>query len=241
MDEGYWQASRALLEETQLDAGAWSVAANVDLGLILRDFQEYFELRYDRKVVIAARREGSQALSGAAKTLSAKKSAKPSKRRSSRQLPKIRVPGAEKENRTDNFQIEGQKLGAAPQKEPKDPLKGLPRQYLACPELRALAEQVRRDIVRDAAKVGFGDVVGLAGAKRLLREAIWLPQAAPEIFASGRRGSDRRDSGAVERRAAVWTARDRENAIGAGVCVGERGDVLQHFGELDNFEVPRLR
>jgi SpoVK/Ycf46/Vps4 family AAA+-type ATPase len=49
-----------------------------------------------------------------------------------------------------------------------------------------LAEQVRRDIIHNLPQIGFKDVVGLSNAKRLLKEAIWMPRMMPEVFQTGR-------------------------------------------------------
>lgn len=68
----------------------------------------------------------------------------------------------------------------------RDVLEGLPAEFVVNPELRGLAEQVKRDIIRTASKTSFNDVVGLQDAKRLLTEAVWLPQTMPEIFQMGR-------------------------------------------------------
>ena len=50
------------------------------------------------------------------------------------------------------------------------------------PELRALAQSIRRDIVEECPRVAWSDIVGLDDAKRLLKEAIILPRKYPQLF-----------------------------------------------------------
>lgn len=186
--QGYWEASRALLEETRLEVSSWEVPANVDLELILRDFEDYFQFRYDRKPVFAKRKEavkGGTRISGPAPSKSTGNGRKQSKRASTRHLPQIRPTGVDKENRIDNLQIEGRHMGKAAPKEEKDVLKGLPQEFMVDSELRGLAQQVKRDIVHNAPKVNFGDVVGLETAKQVLTETLRLPRIFPELFESG--------------------------------------------------------
>ena len=192
VEQGYWQTSRTLLDETRFDPSTWEVPVNVDLELILQDFQDYFQFRYDRRPVLAKRREAPASstrpsLQIPTKSIGASKNKKQSKRSSNRRLPQIRQigSGADKENRSDNFQVEGQSLGKSQPKEDQFPLKGLPQEYMLDADLRGLAEQVKRDIVRTAPKVRFRDVVGLGNAKRLLTEALRLPRLFPQLFESG--------------------------------------------------------
>ena len=65
-------------------------------------------------------------------------------------------------------------------------MRGLPQEYLADPDMKMIAEQVRREIVRVGPKVSFSDVVGLASAKRFLKEISQLPQMFPEVFELGK-------------------------------------------------------
>ncbi|KAL3770406.1 hypothetical protein ACHAW5_002323 [Stephanodiscus triporus] len=65
--------------------------------------------------------------------------------------------------------------------EPRPALKAFPN-FDGDPELQSLAISLRRDIVQEDPRVKWGDIVGLSEAKRLLKEAIILPQKYPQLF-----------------------------------------------------------
>lgn len=61
-------------------------------------------------------------------------------------------------------------------------LKGLPDAFMEDPQLRALAQGLQRDIIIASPNVKFSEIVGLEGAKKILREAVKLPLIYPELF-----------------------------------------------------------
>lgn len=54
--------------------------------------------------------------------------------------------------------------------------------YSWSPELKELAGLVQREIIMKNPNVKFTDIVGLADAKRLLKEAVMLPMKYPHFF-----------------------------------------------------------
>ena len=61
----------------------------------------------------------------------------------------------------------------------------MPAEYSRDPEMRILAEQVTREIVRYGPQTKFSDVVGLESPKRLLQEINLLPELFPNAFKMG--------------------------------------------------------
>lgn len=49
-------------------------------------------------------------------------------------------------------------------------------------DLKELAMYLKRDIIQANPDVMFKDIVGLEGAKRLLREAVVIPLKYPQFF-----------------------------------------------------------
>ena len=123
-----------------------------------------------------------------------------------------------------------------------------PPTYDYNPALRELAAIVSRDIYQRNPNVRWGDVVDLAGPKRLLKEAVVMPVKYPQLFtgawvcattaAARRRHAYQhtpptdcvsRLAGTVEGCAAVWPAWYRQDD--ACPSSGNRvpHHILQHF------------
>jgi katanin p60 ATPase-containing subunit A1 len=61
-------------------------------------------------------------------------------------------------------------------------LRSLPPGVAEDPELRILAGAISREILQRSPRVSWDDIVGLEGAKRLLREAVVMPVRFPQVF-----------------------------------------------------------
>lgn len=49
---GYVEAATAMERECNVGLDKWEVADNIDLGYILQDFEEYFEMKFQKKPVL---------------------------------------------------------------------------------------------------------------------------------------------------------------------------------------------
>ena len=49
---GYTEASIAMARECNLDIEKWEVADNIDLYYMVQDFEEYFEMKFQKKPVL---------------------------------------------------------------------------------------------------------------------------------------------------------------------------------------------
>ena len=71
---GYVDAATALTRECNLGLDKWEVADNIDLYYVVQDFEEYFEIKFQKKPVLVRKATGE---------------ADPKKGRGSVNLPKI--------------------------------------------------------------------------------------------------------------------------------------------------------
>lgn len=52
INSGYLDAANALQRECNLGLDKWEVADNIDLFYIVQDFEEYYEMKFQRKPVL---------------------------------------------------------------------------------------------------------------------------------------------------------------------------------------------
>jgi katanin p60 ATPase-containing subunit A1 len=52
VNSGYLDAANALTRECNLGLDKWEVADNIDLYYMVQDFEEYFEMRFQKKAII---------------------------------------------------------------------------------------------------------------------------------------------------------------------------------------------
>ena len=52
---GYVEAATAMERECNVGLEKWEVADNIDLGYIIQDFEEYFEMKFQKKPVLVRR------------------------------------------------------------------------------------------------------------------------------------------------------------------------------------------
>ena len=201
-DNGYFDTAQSLNSVTSGVCTKFEAADNVDLGLILIEYEQYYEMRYDRKPKLTRKSEqGAEECKPRAKAASSS-DVKRSSSSSFSQDKKDKeggksagdVVGGGKESsinavETTEMGVQGMRLNgkATTSKKDTDEIKDErvlkpPPQYAHDPEMKQLAGVVSRDIYQQSTNVAFEDIVGLEDAKRLLKEAIQLPLSYPTIF-----------------------------------------------------------
>lgn len=220
--QGYIETATALVNESRsVDTLArYDVADNVDLMQILKEYDEYYKIKFGRRPVYCRSRNNSNghdgdeaATSSKHQTMSKCRPIKEDRGRrqsaensalsqlSSEQTPQSNAKPPRSVKRTPQ-QVEGCSdddqgvigfsvnspaqrnalHGAATESElPRPALKPFPN-FDGDLELQTLAMSLRRDIVQECPRVKWSDIVGLTEAKRLLKEAIILPQLYPQLF-----------------------------------------------------------
>lgn len=206
VEQGYIEAAERLQSEASSILSKFDAADNVDLSLIVAEYEAYYEMRFDKKPKILKKLDESEANAQAnrIKQLSSKKSTSSSKKSDSSnaegntKLPSISgsggiaVPNPPPSGpESGDFSVSGtnitKKATVAPENsttserfEDTKLLKPLP--VYADNEMRALATSIQRDIYIESPNIKFDDIIELDEAKRLLVEAVQLPLKYPSLF-----------------------------------------------------------
>ena len=210
VENGYVEAAERLQHESGGVLSKFTAADNIDLTLVLNEYETYYEMRFDKKPKLARKlMDGEEAVAG--------KVGKPG--RSDSSSSQKRTPASSKERKSDDsstgtgklpsvngatssstgsldqdqsFGISGSSIGTADTKVKKsiaddsikfeERLLKPPPQYGGDGELRQLANVICREIYQDSPNVRFDDIIQLEEAKRLLIEAVQLPLRFPYLF-----------------------------------------------------------
>lgn len=57
---GYFEAATAMERECNVGLEKWELADNIDLGYIVQDFEEYFEMKFQKKPVLVRKNPNSE-------------------------------------------------------------------------------------------------------------------------------------------------------------------------------------
>ena len=211
IENGYVEAAERLQHESGGVLTKFAAADNIDLTLILSEYESYYEMRFDKKPKLARKlMDGEEPAfkfskpGGRSDTSSQKKTSgltKDKKTSDENKLPSVSgaVPsGASSTCSLDTtgadggFGISGSSIGVADPKAKKPPadetarfeerLLKPPPYYGGDGELRQLANVICREIYQDSPNVRFDDIIQLDEAKRLLVEAVQLPLRFPFLF-----------------------------------------------------------
>lgn len=171
---GYSEVSQKLIHDSGISLDKFDLADNIDLPIILKDFEDYYFLRHNRQPKLL------------------KKSDQPEEKKVNKSITssKTKVSNINKkeaEPKKEELELNGRAITKAkePEVETHDEyyenrlLKPLP-DYSA--EYRDLATSIYRDICMANPGVYFKDIVGLSEAKRLLKEAVLMPMKYPSLF-----------------------------------------------------------
>ena len=172
---GYSDVSAKLIHDSGLNLDKFDLADNIDLPIILKDFEDYYFLRHNRQPKLLKKSE----------VIEEKKINKSigSKPKAPTSVPKKDAPESKKED----LELAGRAINR--QKEPEVEshdefyenrlLKPLP-DYTG--DYKELATTIHRDICMANPGVYFKDIIGLSEVKRLLKEAVLMPMKYPHLF-----------------------------------------------------------
>ena len=187
VENGYFETLDKFSAETNGLCSKYEVADNVDLNLILAEYENYYEVRFDRKPKIVRKLTDGEEMKG-------KRSASENKR-----LPSQVRKGAESamksavnsstsnEDPSFDMNVQGVKFNGKREVVGDEALieeriLKPPPQFHHDPEMKQLVAVVSREIYQHSPNIKFDDIIGLENAKRLLKEAIQLPISYPSIF-----------------------------------------------------------
>jgi katanin p60 ATPase-containing subunit A1 len=207
IENGYIEAAERLQHESGGVLTKFAAADNIDLGLVLSEYETYYEMRFDKKPKLARKLDGDEAQSRlpskSVKTDSAQKrgantsSNKPAETGDGNKLPALgraSPSSAPSEPDPPVFGVSGASIGTTDNSKTKkvaavddaarleDRLLKPPPFYGGDGELRQLANVICREIYQDSPNVRFDDIIQLDEAKRLLIEAVQLPLRFPYLF-----------------------------------------------------------
>ncbi|KAK2959383.1 putative Vacuolar protein sorting-associated protein 4A [Blattamonas nauphoetae] len=227
-ENGYYDAVDRLQQESGCSLTKFAVADNVDLMNVFKDYEEYYEFRFQKKPKLVRKSAGDSSTSTSNRASSAPRTAKPKPHIPPTRLsstpknaaasianeyasvdtpppkPKSKPPPPEPEKPGEGVSITGVSIQKPQQQSEKkidgrrmmleqDPglqtddyfdtrlLRPL-QTFSSNPELRALAQQIQGEIYQENPNVRWSDVIGLDGAKRLLKEAVVMPIKYPQLF-----------------------------------------------------------
>ena len=187
IENGYFETLEKFSAETNGVCSKFEVADNIDLNMILTEYENYYEVRFDRKPKMIRKVNDGEESKG-------KRSVSDSKRQHS-QVKKSIEPGMKSavqtsmssEDQSLDMNVQGVKFTgkkdadsgeAASEERTLRP----PPQFHHDPEMKQLVAVVSREIYQHSPNIKFEDIIGLDNAKRLLKEAIQLPISYPSIF-----------------------------------------------------------
>lgn len=197
LDNGYVDTLVALESETNMRLDQFKVSDNIDFEIVIKDFTEYYEFKYDKKPVFYTKgdNEANQLRnkrSGTTKMPSLKNTNlnKPALLKADKVKPPNNEISVNKENDLNdsnkNLVLKGNSMVSKEGKDVTEPndkiLRGLPKHIALNPDYIDLAKNLQRDIVLETPNIKFADIVGHIKAKAVLKEAIQLPIKFPELF-----------------------------------------------------------
>lgn len=207
IENGYTETAERLQHEAGSVINKFEVADNIDLSLILSDFETYNELRLGKKPKLVRKLKDDEIEKKAKppKPPSGGKSVpqKDSKQKSgdSGKLPLVNGASASNVSAADDsadegitgpssgLGVQGNSVSLANKKIENDDTDRIenrllkpPPQFFNDPDMKLLAGVISKEIYQESPNVRFDDIIRLDEAKRLLSEAVQLPLKYPTIF-----------------------------------------------------------
>ena len=188
IENGYVEAAERLQHEAGSVLNKFEVADNVDMGLVLSEYEAYYEMRFDKRPKLVRKlKEGEENTrptgarpprqpESSSTRSSTMKSSRPGAATNGNKVPT--VTGGD----DDNNSISGLKDGDTASDRFEERILKPPPQFAGDSEMRALAAVISREIYQKSPNVRFDDIVELHEAKRLLSEAVQLPLQYPSLF-----------------------------------------------------------
>ena len=200
ISQGYVDSAERLAQESGVSTDKYELCDNINLLQVLIDFESFQELKYGQKPKICHLSKKSEATPKRTPNLPPLSQEGKSVR--TKKIPGLKAPittPVPEGKRHQNEEQSGESNDKNGQKQPeKTPLQKKREEEAALPadvrlmkpiplQLRAdfgdLTSIIARDIFIDNPGVRWSDIVGLNGAKRVLREAVVMPLRYPQLFA----------------------------------------------------------
>lgn len=199
IENGYVEAAERLQHESRGVLSQFTAADNIDLTLVLNEYEAYYEMRFDRKPKLARKlQDGDDAAAKHSKPgrpvdPAAKRSVSANKEGTSK-LPSVTGASTSTAGSTNpesdlslgisGSSISGKKAAISDNDSIRfeERLLKPPPHYGGDSELRQLANVICREIYQESPNVRFSDIIQLDEAKRLLVEAVQLPLRFPHLF-----------------------------------------------------------
>lgn len=205
IENGYVEAAERLQREAGGVLNKFTAADNIDLNLVMTEYEAYYEMRFDKKPKLARKLLDGEDHSGMPSAQSSRGRGQGKKSNGSAgkegsgssKLPNIPTSGgnnsdsAESDAPASGFSVAGMSISGSKRSNNavEDPAVRLeerllkpPPQFGGDPELKQLANVICREIYQQSPNIRFDDIVELAEAKRLLIEAVQLPIRFPYLF-----------------------------------------------------------
>ncbi|XP_034457913.1 katanin p60 ATPase-containing subunit A-like 2 isoform X1 [Hippoglossus hippoglossus] len=203
LGQGYMEAAAALDQETNGDARKFEVCDNIDLEMVLMEYESYHYVKFQKNPKLIRRTvepvENRFVKSGGVKR---------SPCSAGKRLPKINPSkrpesgnGAKKTTTSENgssvppemsdFGLNVSSIRSGPAGDVAGDVAMNRKERLLKPlsgfsgmnrEMSELAEIISRDIYLHSPNVRWEDIIGLEDAKRLVKEAVVYPIKYPELF-----------------------------------------------------------
>jgi len=210
-DQGYIEAYQRLATESGVSLEKVDIADNMDLLTIVQQFEEFYEFKYRRRPKLT-RKAAADPLKDAGTAAALELLSKPvsgaakARLRREKENAKAKANGATPGGRAgaDPGPVSVDGLGMTPVLKPGGEVELRPRAAedaaheasadffehrllkplpdLGSDELRELGATITRDIYVENPEVYWDSIAGQAHAKRLLQEAVVLPNKYPQLF-----------------------------------------------------------
>lgn len=204
-ENGYLDTAQHLVSETSGIISKHVIADNIDLNVILSDFEAYYELRFGKKPKLLKKLDEKESNPRVLLPSSDKSSKSHLSKRSNSSsskvldtntvtdvLPSISVSTTAKEkveqSKDDILGVQGTSLNQgikvlrANEDNIEERILKPPPSFNGDQEMRQLALSISREIYQSSPNVQFDDIISLDEPKRLLVEAVQLPLQFPSLF-----------------------------------------------------------
>lgn len=206
IENGYVEAAERLQHESGGVLTKFVAADNIDLTLVLNEYETYYEMRFDKKPKLTRKlADGEESSLRASKPVrsdsssaqrkgSGTGSSKDKPEPAANKLPSVNgaTPTSSSPEPETQLGIAGASISMSDSKAKKPVADDTPKfgeRLLKPPpfyggdgELRQLANVICNEIYQDSPNVHFDDIIQLDEAKRLLVEAVQLPLRFPYLF-----------------------------------------------------------
>ena len=206
LDCGYIESASSLHGEAGNFINKYCLADNIDLGVILDEYETYYDIKFAKKPKIARKLKNDEIESQTSKYANSKNKDSSTKKKSNNEtttskLPSIQNSSSDASLSSNNqFELQGTSVQGMVESTTNSKLKQNssrsednddtahirvlkpPPQFGGDSEMKQLANVISREIYQDSPNIRYSDIVELYEAKRLLTEAVQLPIKYPHVF-----------------------------------------------------------